>query len=790
MNKKIFLILLLITTNSLIAQNSTLKGRIIDAKFDSAVQGAIIFISYRFMTYSNLEGYYSIKNLPEGKYQIKISRIGYKPISDSIIINSQVIIKDFILDPSPIELDEVIVSTDRTDKFLRNSPYSELLLGKEAIQNKPFQSLSDILKDEPGVSLLRDGIWGTEVSIRGLNRENVVTLIDGNRIATSTDIAARLSLFNLNDIERIEVIKGASSSVYGSGATGGIVNIITKSPVLYEKFTVGGNISAGFGSVNNLSAFSASLFGGSSFWSTKISGSYRKAKNIQTPAGELKNSQFEDFSFSGALNLYPFDNQTLKLDYQLFKAKDVGIPGASIFPNNADVRYPDEKRELFSTGYEIQNISKIFYKLSVKYSYQLIGRNVENIPHTVQNIPATGITPARRVSVLKITPGASHKNNNLQLHGNFLLADNNNLILGIDYWDRSYTGSREKYQLIEVLNTEGTVINRTNKIIGEKPLPDSKYKSFGIFAQNDAELLKDKLLLSVGLRFDGISISGETTFNPIYEIVNGVTNYSPPGQTVIWKEIDENENSYSGNIGFKYSVNSNLDFTLGAGLSFRSPSLEERFQYIDQGSFVRIGDPDLKPERGKSVDLGIRYYSSHLKIISSVFFNYFNDLVSEIPGIFEGRNAYVKTNIGEARLYGFDFRADYNFYDDYIFYVTGSYVKGDDLMMGGHLPEIPPLNGNIGIRFGLFEKLNAVISSTIFTAQKNISMGELNTPGYMLFNFSISIDVIKLPSFRFRFYTGIENLFNKEYRNHLSTTRGNITIEPGRNFFLKLISDF
>jgi outer membrane receptor for ferrienterochelin and colicin len=498
MKTKLLLFFLIFIINIISAQNFTLSGKVIDSKTGDAVQGAVVFISYNYMAYTNNEGNYNIKEIPEGSYSIKISRIGFRTISEEINIDANSLVKNYNLVPTPIELDEVIVSTDRTEKFLRNSPHSELLIGKEQLENRPYNSIPDALKTEAGVSLLRDGMWGTEVSIRGLNRENIVTLIDGNRIATSTDVAARLSMINSSDVERIEIIKGASSSIYGSGATGGILNVITKSPQLYDSFSINGNVSTGFNSVNNLSALSGTLYSGNSFISSKFSGSYRKARNTQTPAGELKNSQFEDYSFTGALNILPIDNHILKIDYQLFKANDVGIPGASVFPNNAEVRYPSEKRELISAGYEIQNISKVFYKLSAKYAYQFIERDVENIPHAVQNVPASGTTPARRVSVLKITPGADHKNNNIQIQGNFLLAEKNNLVVGVDYWDRSYNGSREKYQKIEVLNAQGNVVNTTNKVIGESPLPVSKFKSLGIFMQDEAELIKEKLSLTLG----------------------------------------------------------------------------------------------------------------------------------------------------------------------------------------------------------------------------------------------------------------------------------------------------
>lgn len=788
--RNLTLLLIIGLIQSLFSQSIDFQGKVTDSKTNQPISGAFVFINYSYSTYTNNHGLFLIQDIPQGKYEIKISHLGYKLYSGEVTIESS--LKDFniTLESSLIELDEVIVSTSKTEDYIKNSPYSELLISAKEIESKPLQSFADIMKNQPGVSLLRDGVWGTEISIRGLNRENIVTLIDGSRILTATDIAARLSMVNLNDIERIEIIKGASSSIYGSGATGGIVNIITKSPSLYNTFSINGNVSAQYNSVNNLSSFNGLLYSGGSFWASKFAGSYRKADNIQTPLGELKNSQFEDYSFTGSLNVLPVTNQKLSVDYQLFKANDVGIPGASVFPNNADVRYPFEKRELISAGYEIQNISKMFYKLSAKYSYQFIARDVENIPHTVQMVPGSGSTPARRVSVLKITPGADHKSNNILLQGNLLLADWNNLIIGMDYWDRKYEGHREKYQKIEVLDSTGQVVNTTNKVIGEKPLPNSSYSSLGVFAQDGMNLLKDKLDLNLGARYDYINITGEKTFNPEYEIVNGNLNNNPTGQQIIWNDVKSNNSSFSSNLGLKYSLSPMINITIGFAYSFRSPSLEERFQFIDQGSLVRIGNPNLKPEEGKSADFGFRLYADNLKIITSIYYNYFNNLVSEVRGTFEGRNATFKTNIGEARIYGFDLSSEYNFINDYVFYTAFAYTKGDDVTSGGNLPEIPPLNGTVGIKFNLFDFANADVSSTLFAEQGDVASGELKTPGYAIFNFVLSSMPIDFTSVKIKVFAGVENLFDKSYRNHLSTTRGNLTIEPGRNIFTKLTMEF
>jgi hemoglobin/transferrin/lactoferrin receptor protein len=784
--RKLVLFIILFSTFSA-AQTIILQGKITDLQSGVPVENALIFINYNYLDYTDKEGNYRINNLPSGEYELKISRLGFLSVTKKILISADTVI-NFQLLPAIIELDEITVFTDRTGNYLKNSSYSELLIGSEEIQSKPHNSVADVLKYEPGISLLRDGVWGTEVNIRGLSRENVLTLIDGSRIVTSTDIAARLSLVDQNDIERIEVIKGASSSIYGSGATGGIVNIITRSPGFSSRYYFNGTISGAYNLVNNSPVTSGIFYSGDESWAAKLAVSYRDADNIQTPSGELNNSQFTDYSLSGSLDLKPFDNHKIKFNYQLFKAEDVGIPGGSVFPGNAVVRYPDEKRELVSAGYEIQNLSKKLYKLSARYSYQLIDRNVENIPNIVRNIPAQGSIPARRITVLKITPGAEHKSHNFDLQGNMLLTQKNNMVFGVDYWDRQYRGHRENYQMIEFLNSEGVVTSVNQRILGEKPLPDAKQNNIGVYLQDETSFLADRLSLSLGIRTDYIIINGEETRNPVYETINGILNQNLR-DSLIWEKTETKNFSYSSNLGMRYSVNENLDFTLSLGLSFRSPSLEERFQFIDQGSYIRLGNPDLKSENGKSADFGIRYYLPGLKIISSIFYNYFTDLVVEEPGIVEDRPAFIKTNIGQARLYGLDFSTEYNFSTNFIFYSTISYVKGDDVTKIDNLPGIPPLNGNIGLRTRI-DPVEINISSDLFAEQNNIAEGEIRSPGYAVFNLALNSAPVDLSLFSLQIYSGIDNIFNKSYRNHLATTRGTLRLEPGRNFYLKLVTKF
>ncbi|MBS4035175.1 MAG: TonB-dependent receptor [Ignavibacterium sp.] len=783
------LLLFLLSINFTFAQNSILSGKVTDSKTGFPIQGVVLVLPSGEITYSNSAGEYEFRNLKSGILLIRLSHLGFKTLTKEISIDGNTKY-DFLMYPSPIKLDDVIVNVERTDKFLKDSPYSISLTSREHFESRNFSSLADALNDQPGISAVKDGVWGTDINIRGLSRNNVVTTIDGTRIETANDLSARLSMIDLNDIERIEVIKSAASSVYGSGATGGIVNIVSRVPSFSSGYSFAGSFQSGYNSVNSLRSISGSLFNSGSFWSSKISGSYRKADDAKTPAGTLKNSRFTDYSLTGSLNIQPVGNHLLKLNYQLFKAEDVGIPGgAPLFPENADVRYPLEKRELISAAYEVQNLSRVLSRVFVRYSHQFILRDVENIPNIVQNIPASGTMPPRRVSVLKITPSADHNSDNLLLQTNLILSENNLLMLGIDYWSRSYSGERFRFQKIEILDsTASTVVNTINRTIAEKPLPDSKFESIGFFAQDDIEVLKDKLRFSLGARIDRINITGEETFNPLYEINNGVINNNPANQTIIWKKTDSDDISYSANIGLKYSINPELDITLSLGYSFRSPSLEERFQFIDLGSLVRLGDPDLKPEKGYSTDFGLRYYGDDIKVVSSLFYNHITDIIVEKPGTFEGRNAQIKTNIGEARLYGFDFLINYNLYSDWLAYFTASFVKGDDISEDSNLPQIPPLNGTLGLKLSIVKDLSADFSSAIFAPQNDVSTGEISTPGYAVFNASLNFKNIYFSSVRMQFFAGVENIFDKAYRNHLSTTRGGIKWEPGRNFYIRLVT--
>ncbi len=773
--------LLVFINSSLSAQLISFKGKVIDYETNTPLAGVNIYDSNKVYTGSTDNvGNFVIKNIPPGKYNFTFSFIGYLTQNISVDINNSAAIKIVKLIPAPVTLGEVTVTSTKTDMTIKETPLPMEIETKKTIEETNAVTAPDLLSGLPGIALQRDGIWATSVNIRGMGSSSQVILIDGDRIETATDLDATLSLIDLNDIERIEVIKGSASSLYGTGALGGIVNFITKASSFSDELSTKGSVSSYYNSVNKGYSHNINFDLKRNFWYFRVNGTLRKAENTKTPSGILNNSQYSDNNISALLELLPLENQSLKVEYQKYKGNDIGIPGGfPIFPDNALVKYSSIERNLFSAQYRIKNISTLLNNVSLKYYNQNIYRNVEDIPYIIQHP-----TPLQNVYVEKITPSARHYTNGIQLQLNFIPFPNQILIAGIDAWQRKLDSRREKHLKIDMLDSLSSVIATNYQTVGEKPLPEASFTSTGVFLQDDINLNK-KLRFSVGGRIDRINVSNSEISNPVYIILNGVRNNSPKNQVLYWSSYNTHDISWSGNVGCIYAINEQTDITFNFARSFRSPSLEERYQFIDLGNLVKLGDPNLKPEKGYFFDMGWRIWDKIFLMKWNIYLNLLNDLVTQVPGTYENRPALIETNIGKARLYGSDISLQYNYNSWSLVYFNASYTMGRDILNDLYLPQIPPLNGVLGFKLTRFG-YQFDISAKIFAAQNKVAPGEITTPGYAYFN-----AFIQSPSFNINFADcrisgGVQNLTNKSYRNHLSTNRGYIREEPGRNFYLKL----
>jgi outer membrane receptor for ferrienterochelin and colicins len=140
---------------------------------------------------------------------------------------------DPALDPAPVESEKVVVTATRSEIDLSEAPGAITLVGAEEIEMKGATDLLDIVRDTPGITLLGTGLGGRKtISIRGTESRHTLILIDGMRIASSDANIGHSNFqndwFSMEDIERVEIVRGPLSALYGSEALGGVINVISK----------------------------------------------------------------------------------------------------------------------------------------------------------------------------------------------------------------------------------------------------------------------------------------------------------------------------------------------------------------------------------------------------------------------------------------------------------------------------------------------------------------------------------------------------------------------------------
>jgi len=797
---KLLLWILSIMTASVAAQNCTVSGKVTD---NGTGQGlAYLSVQVRNHSHANVasgltnqEGDFLIKGLSAGTYELYVKTLGYYPVSQSFVLSREPVALSVRLKPALIPLGEVEVSSLRYNKLEKEVAVPIVVVPRESFARQAPATLSDVLSGEPGVALYRDGAWGTSINVRGLGENRFVALVDGNRIETASDVVAALSTLDVNEIDRVEIIKGAASSIYGTGALGGVVNILTNKGQYYDQFTIHGSAMGTYQTVNNLIGTHLAVESGSNKWKLRLSGGYRDAGNYRTPDGEQLNSQFTDQDLNATIGVKPAANQELEINAQYYDATDVGVPGGAPFAATATVTYPSQKRELISAKYLIKNLLPSMDELSVKVYHQYILRDVDMIP----NSPST-ISGNIRTTALDVTPVGKHHTTGATLESKWKTGEHGNLVAGIDLWQRKLETKREKYIQQEVLDQSGNVL-KTNAVIRyEEPIPDSRFGSAGMFAQQEFSLAQDRLELTLGARIDRIAVANDQALDPLAISINGVYKDPVPSQRITFAADTIGAWSWSANAGALYHVRKNLDITANVGRSFRSPSLEERFKYIDLGSKVRLGDPNLKPEKGVFGDIGLRIWQDRLQVQANAFVNYLNDMIVETPGIFiytlntgtgagltDTLPALINANVDRALLTGFETSVHVQAFKNAVVYAKASYIRGRNLKENTDLPLIPPFSVGAGFRYYIQHVCTVEWTTNWVADQNKIAVGETATDSYFLSNLSLYTASKTLGGTSFQLFAGVDNLFDQSYRNHLATNRGLILTEPGRNVFVKLV---
>jgi outer membrane receptor for ferrienterochelin and colicins len=226
--KQLLFIMLISLSSTVYSQLTTISGHV-NLPDSSSLTGATILIKGTTLgAVSDNEGYYSINTVKPGIYVVRVSLLGYETLEKSVIVHEGNNTEDFILRESNINLNEVVVTGTKSEKMLKNVPVlTQVIYGRQMLDLGITTVTGALQSMVPGIDVSQFGTR-TSITLQGMDSKYVLFLVDGERIAGEVNGDIDYSMLNMENIDRIEIIKGASSSLYGSNAIGGVINIITK----------------------------------------------------------------------------------------------------------------------------------------------------------------------------------------------------------------------------------------------------------------------------------------------------------------------------------------------------------------------------------------------------------------------------------------------------------------------------------------------------------------------------------------------------------------------------------
>ena len=231
MNRVLLFLLSTLIFSTIHSQNAILKGVLMDGDYNEPLIGANVVLNTGIGASTNLEGEYSLSIQP-GSYTVEFKYVGYKTISKSINLeNGEIKIINLTLQPSINQLDDIVVSASKYEQKLGEVPVSMAIIKPALIENKATRDAEAIIEQVPGVQVNEN-----QISIRGGSGwsygagSRVLVMVDEMPMLAGDANDIKFSAIPMENIAQIEVLKGASSVLYGSSALNGVINIRTKYP--------------------------------------------------------------------------------------------------------------------------------------------------------------------------------------------------------------------------------------------------------------------------------------------------------------------------------------------------------------------------------------------------------------------------------------------------------------------------------------------------------------------------------------------------------------------------------
>lgn len=641
--------------------------------------------------------------------------------------------------------DEVVVTATRTENDVKKVPASTQVITQEDIKRGGATSVRNALSMYANIfqkSKVRGG--GHDIIIRGMETKHSLVMVNGRRISNEADAnglgnAMSLDRININDVEKIEIVRGPSSALYGSEAMGGVLNIITKPSKEQTLLTGLEHTSedtshwwhADTGRIGNFSMTLDARF-------NKINRSMLDTATESDPYGTAQ-------TYNASLNYYVNDHSYVNayMDYYSQHLKtDTGTPTMKpiTLTTSSGKMSLSGQAMLEGTG------SKAYKQKNYGISWN--GKTDKNDWQIQAYMSKFNWSTTSNTKVLGSIPPAG-----MEGMFNFLLQKKN-----------TYDFNHDEHNMWAIEGRDSLRVNDHHRV------------TFG------AEYVKDKVAgTGLGSNGDGVhsitengktKSSSEKTLSSYAAYLQDEIEY---GKWFIVPAIRYDHHSAYGShtspkIGVTYNATDHFRIKANYGDGFKAPSVSQLYYDLDmemgRGNWVHLtGNPNLKPEKSKSWDLGVEAEFGKGYGSLTYFDNDVDNLIASIPKGKDsnGHNLHRYENVNKARIKGLENTLGYRFNDTLEFKVTSTLLDAKDTSSGKDLTQRARLSQIYQLIYDDHKDTgwSAVLWNQLdykFVTGKAWESGESVKKSYSLTNFSLTRKVNKDT----RVYGSVQNIFDKK----------------------------
>ena len=746
--KIILLPLLLACVVSSVAQSLT--GRVLDADSQEPLPGATLYLpDLKTGATTDDQGQYRLYNLPRSQFLVQVKSLGYATKAVTIDL-SKTTRFDFSLQVSALETSEIVVTGSAFTSDQSRNSVPVVPLENNSVSTAGSGNLANALTAAPGVSTISTGASIGKPVIRGLSYSRIVTVSDGIRQEGQQwgdEHGLEIDEFSA---DRIEVLKGPASLLYGSDALGGVIHILE--PVPPPPGLIRGQLQTHYSTNNGLSANSLLLEGNHDGTVWRARGTYKNAAPFRTPAERVVNSGFREINGEAMVGL------NRRWGY------------LHLLASQWDGRLGMTTGERDSTGALLAGDGHL--------------PTADELTSRTPDLPYQNVVHQKISFLNNIILGKSQLRVNAGWQKN-VRQEYESTNPGL--WMELQTGTADVVYYFPqpdsmsgfeaVLGGHGMI--QVNKNLGTDYLiPAYRLADAGGFFSVKKNL--PRTTFNAGIRFDGRTLQSDA--------LTIATELRFPA-------LERTYTAISGSVGATWLADSTWNFRMNIGRGYRAPNLSELSSNgVHEGAFrYEVGNPDLKAETSWQTDIGISAESGQVSASLDAFFNAIQNFIvaNHTPGdsifIDGNRLPVYRFTQHNASLYGLECSIDFHPWDHLHFENSFSLVIGENNSTGRPLPYIPPAHMVNELRYTFSTRKSSRISEpslhiALVSNWRQERIGEFETPtaGSITIQGGASC-AIRVHKQSITAFVIIRNLTDKQYDNHLSRIKQFGVHEMGTN---------